>query len=475
MPSNFTFTMVTHACIKVQARFGALLCDPWLLNEPVFNFTTWKFPAARLSPEEVLDGVTHIYITHSHEDHLHAPSLDLIPRDVTILLPDYTWHPGRRAQTMEKTMRALGFTDVRLVKPWESLHLEPDLTLTVIPAAASKPRDWENSGLMIEHADCRVFNINDCPSDEDLFAQVSERFGKIDLALVQYAGVSSFPGRFRMSEEEMLEAVQNKRTSFAEQERAVTLLDVASIVPIAGDFCWLDDRLYHCNWTSRSTPYLLRDWMVEHYPKSGIEFMPMYPSDVWRPGTGFEHKHPPIDWNNYLDEIARLKKQFQPKIDAINAWLEESDQADLPDRTQAYMSNVEENIDGAEDIDFTIRCRIAIEDGAGQDFSFVLDISPETGFRVLWDDAADTDQTFYIPRAVWASLLEGKVTFSQMSWIGETAQHEDFRDDFSKFWFWLEYYIDLNNRHPQVLIEPGLHPKIAETVRPRLGVFDAVA
>ena len=92
--------MVSHACIRIDGDFGALLCDPWIINEPVYNFTTWKFPDVALSPDEVLDGITHIFISHAHEDHFHVPSLDLISRDVTVLLPEYSWHPGLRAQTI---------------------------------------------------------------------------------------------------------------------------------------------------------------------------------------------------------------------------------------------------------------------------------------------------------------------------------------------------------------------------------------
>ena len=118
------------------------------------------------------------------------------------------------------------------------------------------------------------------------------------------------PGRFRMSEQEMHDTIRHKRSNLTEQDRVVAKLQVDRIVPFAGDFCWLDDRLYHCNWASRGTPFILENWLKSHHEEQNIEFFAMYPSDVWRPSSGLERNHPPVDWENYLDDIAILKKRF---------------------------------------------------------------------------------------------------------------------------------------------------------------------
>src|SRR5690242_18296601 len=104
---DLTVTMISHACLKITARFGTLLCDPWFVNEPVYNFTTWKFPAAVIPPEKVANRVDFLFISHSHEDHFHIPSIDYLSRDILVLLPEYAGHPGLRAQTIERSMRAL--------------------------------------------------------------------------------------------------------------------------------------------------------------------------------------------------------------------------------------------------------------------------------------------------------------------------------------------------------------------------------
>ena len=83
MTSDLQITYVSHACVRVDGAFGSLLTDPWILNEPVFDFSTWKFPAAVIPPERLTD-VDMLYISHAHEDHFHVPSLNEFPRDVEI-------------------------------------------------------------------------------------------------------------------------------------------------------------------------------------------------------------------------------------------------------------------------------------------------------------------------------------------------------------------------------------------------------
>ena len=61
--------------------------------------------------------------------------------------------------------------------------------------------------------------------------------------------------------------------------------------------------------------------------------------------------------------------------------------------------------------------------------------------------------------------------FSQMSWLGETEQHVEFRVDLARMWFWNEYYLDLNNRSSQLRIDSTLHPQLEHSLRYDLGIF----
>jgi L-ascorbate metabolism protein UlaG (beta-lactamase superfamily) len=471
MPQNtdIELTMVSHACIKIDGAFGSLLCDPWIVNEPVYNFTTWKFPDVAMSPEQVVAGVTHVFISHGHEDHFHVPSLDLIPRDVTLLLPEYSWHPGLRAQTIELTLRRLGFYDIRKMRPWESIDIGGEVCLTFVPPARSKPQDWENCALVIDHPSARIINVNDCPTDAELYQELSRRFDHFDVALIQYAGVSTFPGRFKFTEHEMREAMRKKRANFDEQDRAVEFLNVDYIVPFAGDFCWLDDTMLHCNWASRATPVLFKEWCAGNHPDRNFELLLMYPSDVWSKGAGVTRNHPGVDWDNYLDAILELKTRMQPKIDAINGWMAESDVDDLKRRSADYVDRMVRH-SCRDFIDFSAAIRFRIE-GPDAGFSFVLEADPVGGFRAHWRAGTPTDHTCYLTQAQWASVLAGKIMFNTLHWTGVIDQHVAFRLDMAKFWWWIEYYSDLTNRGPQVILAAEQYPHLRARVAPQLGVF----
>ncbi len=469
MNEHLTVTYVSHASLLFDGDFGRLICDPWILNEPVYAFTTWKFPAAVLPPEELTAGLNYLYLSHPHEDHLHVPSLDCLPRDVEVLLPEYLSDPGLRAQTVERTMRELGFHRIRKLRPWETVKLGNDTSLTVIPGCETKWWDWENSGFVLEHGDCTLLNLNDCPTDAKLCAEIDRRFGEIDIAFVQYSGVSMFPGCYRMPVEEMRAASARRKVSWIQQKNAIELLRVRRLAPFAGDFAWLDDRMMHCNWSNRATPTLFEDFVTTNYPDKKIEVVIMYPSDRWTLEGGLERNHPEIDWTDYLGEIERLRLRLKPKVEAIREWIDGSDVSDMRRRSERFIAHINAWIHRGN-VTFRTRIRVNIE-GPNSDFAFVMRCTPETGFEAAWDDEAPVDQELFIRESLWAAVLEGKVLLNNIQWAAENRQHGEFRLEIAHFWFWFETYIDLNNRNPQALVDRALHPQIAERIRPGHGVF----
>lgn len=467
---KLVITYVSHACIKLEGEFGSLLTDPWILNEPIYTFTTWKFPAAIIPPADLIKDLDYIYISHPHEDHLHIPSIDQFPRHIQILLPEYSDFASLRAQTVERTFRELGFYNIRKIRPWETILLGNNTPFTLIPACKSKHWDWENSGFVLEHHDSKILNMNDCPSDAELYAEVDRRFGEIDLGFVQYSGVSMFPGRYRMSIDEMRDASAKRKTGWIQQKNMIELLKVKRIAPFAGDFAWLDDKLFHCNWANRATPKLFENFVKENYADKNIDVIIMYPSDTWTIQQGLKRNHPEIDWDNYIEEIKVVKAKLQPKIDAVRHWLDNANLDNLEERSRKYTAHINRWVT-KDFIDFSARIRVIIE-GEHANFSFVMKATPETKFEFDWDDIGDVDQSLFIPQSLWAGVLEGKLLLTNIQWAAENFQHSIFRTEIARMWFWFENHVDLNNRNTQALIDRALHPELTDRIRPKHGVFD---
>lgn len=462
---------ISHASIKLRGAFGTLITDPWILNEPVYAFTTWKYPAAVLPPEDVAHGVDYIYLSHAHEDHFHVPSLDYFDRDTPVIIPDFVDHPFERAKTMLKMLQKMGFKNIIQLKPWETIQLSGVTPFTLIPACQTKYWDWENSGFVLEHPDCKVLNMNDCPSDEALYREVDERFGAFDIAFVQYAGVSMFPGCFRLSHEAMHEAVAQRRTNWQEQKNMAEYLQVHTMAPFAGDFAWLSPAMQHCNWANRATPRLFETFIQTHYPD--IDVCIMYPTDLWTKQDGLTRRHPEIDWDHYLAAVSQLASKLSAKVQAIDAWIQSTPCDDLASRTNTYLRRIQDHIRQA-DIDFNVSVRLSIE-GEQANFSVILHASKEAGFVIDMrpSDATQVDQIIYVDQHVWAAVISGKLFLNAtLQWASQTEQCVPFRPEIARFWFWLEMFIDLNNRNVQLLVDEALHPDGVESVRVMHGVFD---
>ena len=72
-------TMVSHASVLIEAGPIVLLTDPWCMGE-VFN-EAWSLLCTPALTPTTLQGVTHIWISHEHPDHLHFPTLQAIPAE----------------------------------------------------------------------------------------------------------------------------------------------------------------------------------------------------------------------------------------------------------------------------------------------------------------------------------------------------------------------------------------------------------
>src|SRR5882724_7470975 len=129
-----------HACLRFGGSRGALICDPWLSTVPIYGNTAVKYP---FLPDEQLGpalDVTHIYISHHHEDHFHVPSLDLFPRSTTILIPKFEYAAHPRAASMRRTLEKLGFKSIITLDSWQTMQIDigEPLALTLIPSAQSR-------------------------------------------------------------------------------------------------------------------------------------------------------------------------------------------------------------------------------------------------------------------------------------------------------------------------------------------------
>ncbi len=277
-----------------------------------------------------------------------------------------------------------------------------------------------------------------------------------------------YPGCFKMTESEMRIAADNRKIAFREQQRLLEIVAPKVIAPFAGDFAWFADKYFHQNWANRTTPKLLENLVNEKYAGKDISIILMQPGDYWCKNSGHVKMGRRVKWEDFLDEIRTVKQIMQPKVEKIERYIKEASLENLHERTKKHLAIIQKNIT-RDYIDFSSRFRFSITGEAGN-FSFVAEANPTDGLRFLLEDTQKVDQTLYVDQYVWASILEGSLMFNIIQWVGVAEQNE-FTTDMGRFWFWLEYHVDLNSKNIQAIICEELWPNVKNRIRPDHATF----
>ncbi len=103
-------TYVSHACLLMEHESACVVTDPWF-NGPAYLNQWHVFP--RPVSTNFTSEVTHIILTHGHEDHLHIPTLKLMNKNANVYFP-YTWSAGTKQLDIvpEKLLHTTYFSDM---------------------------------------------------------------------------------------------------------------------------------------------------------------------------------------------------------------------------------------------------------------------------------------------------------------------------------------------------------------------------
>lgn len=98
-------TWYGHSAFKVEVKDASILIDPFLTGNPVFP--------ENLTVDEVGEGVTHILLSHGHDDHI-GDSIDIAKKTGAQLTANYEiciWANGKGIENINP-MGSGGFLDV---------------------------------------------------------------------------------------------------------------------------------------------------------------------------------------------------------------------------------------------------------------------------------------------------------------------------------------------------------------------------
>ena len=262
---------VCHACLAIDTGDIRIVTDPWFLG-PAYCDQWFVFPKPVRT--DVLGEVDVLAISHGHEDHLHAESLQSLPRRAKVLYPFY-WHGGVR-----DFIRSMGYRDVCELYNFKPCRLTSKTSITFVS-------NHLDSVVVIETSGRVLVDINDAlhsahPNVIDIFlTAIRRRWPKIDTVFCGFGGASYFPNAVHAPSKNDLEIAKLREQLFVHNFcRIVNGLEPRVAVPFAADFVLLDPGKMWIN-TTRFPREQIAAYYDEHFGSNGTtEILTMYPGDV---------------------------------------------------------------------------------------------------------------------------------------------------------------------------------------------------
>jgi N-acyl-phosphatidylethanolamine-hydrolysing phospholipase D len=172
---------VGHATVLIQIHDKIVITDPFLTN--TMGLVAKRFVKAGLDPT-LLSRVDATIISHIHFDHFDYGSLDMLPKNGILAVPE-----GAAEYTPD-----FGFKEVFEMKQWDVVERD-GVRITAVPVQHFTGRygfdgAWLGTlgytGYVIEVDGITVFFAGDTGYNAELFKEIGRRF-KIDLALIPIA------------------------------------------------------------------------------------------------------------------------------------------------------------------------------------------------------------------------------------------------------------------------------------------------
>jgi N-acyl-phosphatidylethanolamine-hydrolysing phospholipase D len=177
--SKIRLTWIGHSTFLIQHHGVNILTDP-IFGDcqplPVGRYRRVRAPGIRF---EDLPPIHHVLISHSHYDHLDAPTIRALGNSCQYWVP----------QGLSGWLRKRRISMIHEFAWWQSGKLASDITVHCVPAqhaSARTPFDRDQThwcGWVLESPDRSLYFAGDT-GYSPIFKEIGERFGGFDLAMI---------------------------------------------------------------------------------------------------------------------------------------------------------------------------------------------------------------------------------------------------------------------------------------------------
>ena len=236
-------TGLGHAGLRIDVPDTGLrvLADPWFARGGAFLGSWFPFPDnAHLGTTGVLDADV-VVVSHEHLDHLDLGLIAALPKQVTVVVPDYP------STILQRRIRSTGHLNVLVLPAWERMQLgESGDWLCVIPEQCPMSHD---AAVLFRVGGRSVLHTNDARiSLAQARRAVAEVGAPIDLMGLQMSGASWHPIAYEYDEHDRDRISETKRVGkYSAVRRLVRGVAPRMVMPYAGPPCFLDRDLFEHN------------------------------------------------------------------------------------------------------------------------------------------------------------------------------------------------------------------------------------
>lgn len=304
------FTVLSHAGLLVESGGVSVLIDPWIVGSCYWR-SWFNFP----EPDpELVDSLTPnwIYLTHSHWDHFHGPSLRRFSRDTPVLTPRT---PSTR---MVRDLRSMGFTDVREIPHSESARLAPSFTLHSYQFNPTS----SDSVVVLNDEDTTLLNANDCKSFGLSLRQITRKFKNIDFVFRSHSNASFFPYCIE-NYEENFSGMRTQENYWDEFIAFVKAVGPRYAIPFASNHCFLHPQTRRFNNTAVRPDSVATHMRAKKLGEDGPQCVVMPSGSSWSRDKGFQIRRFDFDAvEEYVEALSRryagaLARQLEREAAAV--------------------------------------------------------------------------------------------------------------------------------------------------------------
>ena len=290
---------INHASVIIQGDNISVLSDPWYQGDAFHKGWNLLCETSDDQSIDVLNQITHIWISHEHPDHFSIPffkkfSKQINERKIKVLFQD------------TKDKRVVQFLKNLSVEYYElqdnvNLKLDESFSVTCLKDG------FYDSALLVINQNEKILNLNDCEvSDQSKGKEIFLKTGEVDVLLTQFS-YAAWKGGVANKKWRAEAALEKLKTL----ELQISIFNPKFVIPFASFVYFSNEKNLYLN-DSINKPSDVIDKLKDC--KSNVIIM--QPNDVI--GGNFEHTSNARAIDFWLQHYSEIKQKNINFYDTVN-------------------------------------------------------------------------------------------------------------------------------------------------------------